>query len=253
MNNQQVLKLMLANKDDDAMVDLSSLLQPQAAYDYKLDQTISNIHHFDINRPIGSPRHYTNMLNVLRSATEMDAIVMHINSPGGRLDTTIQIINALQHTAATTYGILEGEAASAASAILLNCEEIHVMPNTMMMIHNYSGDFFGNASNVKATIDAYNTAYYDTFKAWYVPFLTEAEFEVVMSSGLDQYYNADQVVDRLERRAKILEQEFKKAERDAKRAEKAAIKPVELEPVVEAQATKVVKRSTKTTTVNVTE
>lgn len=252
MNQLNATQLVTANTTNpEAPLDILGLLKPPK-YSYRMEQCISTVHHFDLNDYIGAPSEYVDMLNIIRNATDLDAIVFHINSLGGRLDTTVQLINAMQSSPAKVYGIMEGDCASAASAILLNCDEIQIMPHTMMMIHNYSGGAVGTGNNMYNEILAYRNAYYDTFKEWYVPFLTEAEFDQMINSSTDVYINAKQVVERLERRNQYYEQEAKRIEREAKKAAREALQDAtNIEPV-EVVARPKRSRTTKTETVETT-
>ena len=51
---------------------------------------------FYLSDMIGDPRLYTEMIHTFRTANEQDIISIHLNTGGGRLDTGIQIINAIK-------------------------------------------------------------------------------------------------------------------------------------------------------------
>jgi ATP-dependent protease ClpP protease subunit len=79
-------------------------------------------------------------------AVETDRIEMHINSPGGDVWDGLAILNALRAHPAAVTTVIDGIAASAASFIAMAGEEVVMMANAELMIHDASGVALGDAA-----------------------------------------------------------------------------------------------------------
>lgn len=64
---------------------------------------------------------------------------LYINSPGGDIFEGHAIHNAIMRHPGTVTGYVDGIAASAASYIAMACDELWMMPNAQMMIHDGHG------------------------------------------------------------------------------------------------------------------
>ena len=84
---------------------------------------------------------------------EVDAITLHLNSPGGEVFDGTAIYNTLVNHPATVTVIVDGLAASAASFIAQAGDEIIMGQGSMMMIHDASGMAWGNAEDVRGLAD----------------------------------------------------------------------------------------------------
>lgn len=71
-----------------------------------------------------------------RTGAQVD---MYINSPGGDIFEGHAIHNAILRHPGTVRGYVDGIAASAASYIAMACDELWMMPNAQMMIHDGHG------------------------------------------------------------------------------------------------------------------
>lgn len=93
-------------------------------------------------------------------ATALDAlpddtkeIRLLINSPGGHAWEGLAILNALRNHPAKVVAIVEGIAASAASFIAAACDELRVMKNAEIFIHNAWSLGIGSADDLRKTAD----------------------------------------------------------------------------------------------------
>lgn len=87
----------------------------------------------------------------LSALGKVDAITLHINSPGGDVFDGFAIYNQLkQHPASITVSI-DGIAASIASIIAMSGNTINIAANAMMMIHDPQGMAMGNADEMRRT------------------------------------------------------------------------------------------------------
>lgn len=82
-----------------------------------------------------SPTLVGKVIPVIEQANEGDIININIDSPGGRLDSYYAILFMLNNSKATTSCTVNGQAASAAAALLVNCDIIKVAPNSTILFH----------------------------------------------------------------------------------------------------------------------
>ena len=78
---------------------------------------------------------------------------LHINSGGGDVFAAVAISNMLRSKKGKKVCHVEGVAASAASVIALECGEVIMPGNSMLMIHRASGNVFGNAGELREFAD----------------------------------------------------------------------------------------------------
>lgn len=165
---------------------------------------VVNIFHFYIIDEIGDPRDFLDMINIIKTAEEHDTIFIYLNTPGGSLQTTIQILGAIQQCQGTVVTCLEGEVCSAGTLIFLTGDRHIVNQNCTFMIHNYS-QWLGGKGNEVALRVKYSEQYfrklaYDLYKG----FLTDDEIESVMQ-GKDYWMDSEEVIARLNARNLNLE------------------------------------------------
>jgi len=160
-------------------------------------------YHFYLSESIGAPADYVDMVHTIMCANESDTIFIHLNTPGGQLETGIQIINAIQNTAARVVTILESTAYSMGSLIFLAGDEMIVNDNCMMMFHNFNGGFVGKGNELTSELEATVKWYATLAKNLYVPFLTEDELSRI-TRGEDMWMQSPEIRQRLENMVSIL-------------------------------------------------
>ena len=84
-------------------------------YNYFEQAVQSKIHHFYISEGIGSPDKYVDMIHKIRMAGPEETVCIHLNSPGGSIDTGVQLINAMRSSQANIIASVESEACSLAT------------------------------------------------------------------------------------------------------------------------------------------
>lgn len=77
------------------------------------------------------------------------SIVLRINSGGGSVWDGLAILNTLRSHGAPVTAMVDGVAASAASFIAVACDEVIMMPNSRMMIHDAMGLCIGQAVDMR--------------------------------------------------------------------------------------------------------
>jgi len=154
-------------------------------------------HYVYINDAIEAPYEFTEIIALLDTAQEDELVVIKLNSPGGYLNTTLMLIDAIKACEATVVCELSGEVASAATMIALACVDIYIAPHTTFMIHNFSGGTFGKgheiASNVEFMLETNKLFFFDIYKH----FLSKKEIQEVIN-GRDIYCTTDQVYERFD-------------------------------------------------------
>lgn len=175
---------------------------------------------------IKEPEYYMNWLNTINTASENDIIFIHINSPGGFLNTTMQLRDSLINCPAHTIASVEGECCSGATMIFLACKETRMSKNARFMIHSYSGGAFGKAHEIYSSIDFDKDWFKNLCEDVYGGFLTEDEIKEVLD-GKDFWFNADETYKRLIEFKKRFEEENKKEEKkQEEKPEKKKVKVV---------------------------
>lgn len=179
---------------------------------------------------IGSSEDYTDWLDTIRNCSENDVVKIHINSSGGNLLTTLQIVRALQETAATIVCSVEGQCMSAATIIFLQADLVEVSDHSMFMFHNYSGGTFGKGGEMMDQLKYEAEWSENMFRDFYNGFLTEEELQL-MFNNKDIWLNGDEVTERIRLKAEALQlklQEEEEAEKPKpKRRRRKASEPKE--------------------------
>lgn len=163
-------------------------------------QTIPvNLYHFYIIDEIGEPGMFLDLINTLKTAEEHDTIFIYLNTPGGSLQTTIQIISAMRQCAANIVTCLEGEVCSAGTLIFLAGNKHIVNPNCTFMIHNYSQWIGGKGNEVALRVKYSEQHFKKLAMDLYKGFLSEQEIQSVIE-GKDYWMDSDEVIRRLNSR-----------------------------------------------------
>jgi ATP-dependent protease ClpP protease subunit len=157
-----------------------------------------------INQPIGAPEDYTKLFSFLRSVTPMDEVFFFVNCPGGRLDTGLQFLNAIEDCQGKITMVLDGEAYSMAAFLVFSGDEIVVTDNGMLMVHNYSGGLAGKGGDILTNAEAYNKMMNRLMTKYFSGFLTEQEIKDVLH-GKDMYFDVNDMEVRLNARDKYIE------------------------------------------------
>lgn len=165
-----------------------------------------------LDENIREAKYYRTVLQGVESLGEGDLILLNINSYGGQLDGAIAIINAIENTEADVHASIEGVAASAASLIALAAPSISVSPYATMMVHSATFGAFGKQSDVISHASFVDKQVRNLMGSVYKDFLTEKELEEVIM-GKEMWFDAEEIVRRLELRAELQE---KRAKADAK-------------------------------------
>ena len=146
---------------------------------------------------IVNPIEYSELCHLLRNANSKEVIRIHINTPGGRLDSATMIIDAITESDAYIIGVLSGSVASAGTMIALACDELECSSYLEFMIHYFSGGTGGKGNEIKAHSNFIDKHMPMVFKKIYAGFLSDKEIED-MIEGKDVWLNGDEVLERFE-------------------------------------------------------
>jgi len=89
----------------------------------------------------------------LEDVDGIERIDLRINSGGGAVWDGLAILNQLRTRTEPVRAIVDGIAASAASFIAVACDEVVMMPNSRMMIHDALGICIGQAVDMREYAD----------------------------------------------------------------------------------------------------
>lgn len=162
-------------------------------------QVITNTIHLTeynlyLHGEIGTPDSMMEHFAVYKSAREGDQINLYVNSCGGSLATGMEYIRHMRECPANITAVIGVEAASMASAICLEADEIEVDEMSTFLIHSFQYGATGSEYSV------FNQAQFNKrlnerwIKSHYEDFLSEKELEDVFK-GVDILLDSDQIVE----------------------------------------------------------
>lgn len=185
-------------------------------YSFYQQKMVSRQLHYYLSGSLEEPCRYTEMVHQIRTTSANDVVHIHLNTPGGRIDTGVQIISAMRASQGHVVTHLEGEACSMGALLFLTADEMVVYDDSLLMFHNYSGGAHGKGHEMAASIDATTKWYSKLARTVCTPFLTEEELTRIFD-GADLWMLSDEVEVRLKKMARILsEEEAKKAKASKK-------------------------------------
>ena len=178
----------------------------------------------NLNDSIRDPGHYFDLVEEMESLTENDIVDLKVNSPGGRLDGLVYLVNAIRDCEAPVIGTLSGEAASAATVILLSCDGLRIKPYSTMMIHSASFGGYNHQSNMVSQTVFVDKQARKILTDAYQDFVSPSELDSIFS-GLELRLDYDQIIERLDRRDEIRKQRFQEEIEAREKAENEPKKP----------------------------
>ncbi len=160
---------------------------------------------------------YHELLQLLDNAAENDTVRLVINNFGGDSGTCVQIVNCIRECKGHVVGVLSGDAFSAAGVIFMACDSHEVGQHTVMMAHQGVGGMGGKfsefPSRLAATLNQTKSLYHDVF----LHFFSVGEIDAILD-GKDIWLNTEEIIERLEKRAKAFQEQQEEAEQEMKEA-----------------------------------
>ena len=179
-----------------------------------------SIKDYYLSDEIGGPDEYTQMIHEIRTSRQTDVIKLHLNCPGGNLFTTIQILQAMAESEAHIVASVEGACMSAATLIFLCADECMITNHSMFLFHNYSGGTFGKGGEMYHGVIHERKWSEGLMRDLYGDFLTEDEITELINDK-DIWMDAAEVLNRLEKRGKLIEKKSKAAQKATGKGKKA--------------------------------
>jgi len=147
---------------------------------------------------IGPEVEYVDFVHALRYAVPGQEITIHINSPGGNLNSCLSIVNAMAASEANITTIVDGEAASAAAMIwLAGHTKIIASRHTVVMLHGASVGYNpSKTSDIVNSTRATNKLVETLLDDLTSDFLTDEERNDIRK-GVDIYLTGSEIIARL--------------------------------------------------------
>ena len=185
MEVKDLQKLLENPKADDQWSDYVPIIKKKG----------SKTTHAYITDGIDVPSEYNKLCHVLNGASSDEEVMLHLNTPGGMIDSAFMLIDAIGNSKATITAKLSGTVASAGTIIALSCDKLEVAPHTAFMVHNYSSGISGKGHEMKAYQSFVDENLNTAFKTMYSDFLNKDEMEEVID-GKDLWLNSKEVAKR---------------------------------------------------------
>lgn len=154
--------------------------------------------HYNFHKPIGNMEEYEDLTQVLDMMGPNDVLYLHFNTPGGSLNTAVDLIQRIAACQGTVVGCADGEVASAGSLLFFACEAWEVGDYCEVMLHDGSGGVLGRISENASSIESTRKRIAKLYNKVYGPFFKKKEIKSVLS-GADIYLDADGVIKRLQK------------------------------------------------------
>lgn len=192
---------------------------------YYLQERNSTLARFFLDDDILPARFYRPLLQHLLNAGQDDIVELYINSDGGCLSGAQQIIEGIRMSQASVYAIVTGSCHSAASMIMLNCEDVMITDSAESLVHCASyGMGRSKQSDVKSHVDFSTKQLEKLIDETYEGFLSPEEITAV-KNGKELWFNAEELRERLEKRNQYFAEKQEAQEQAQKAAEKKPRKP----------------------------
>lgn len=150
--------------------------------------------YIDLLEPIEAPGDYLREFEILRTAKKTDKVLVTINTPGGRLDTAVQLIDAIEQCKGQVTARLVGDGFSAGSLIFLSTKRKEVGKFGSLMLHRESGGIVGKGSDTEKQMEYQKKYMNEVYKEVYSSFLDERDMERLMD-GTDLWFSATETKD----------------------------------------------------------
>lgn len=182
-----------------------------------------------LDEPIAELGYYRNLLHYIRTMEEGDELRIWVDTPGGYLDTTLAMIDAINNSEGNITVIVSGKAHSAGGLLALAAPSLMIGDNASFMCHTASwGPGVAKHNNIVESVN-YTTAQVNGIvKKYYKFFLTDQEIDMMLN-GKDFWFDAEECKNRLENRVKLQDEALAEAKLKVEQA------TIEVKPKVKAK------------------
>ena len=156
---------------------------------------------------------HMDQIEAIRNASENDIIEVYcISNRGGYVDTIVPLCNALATTPAHTVCFIEGHCGSAGTFPSMVCDEVYVGAYASFMLHcAQGGSGYGTMVNSAESAKFFEKQYGKLLDDIYSGFVTPEEARM-LHDGRELYISAEEIMERLQRRAELLAAEAEEDE-----------------------------------------
>lgn len=166
------------------------------AYVLHTETTYQHSHSVYLSGFIGDSLEYADLFIALRSAGPADQFLFYLNTPGGSLDTGLQLIHSVQASEARVTMILDPQASSMGALLFLCGDDVSVPPYSSLMFHNYSAELGMRKGHEQfAAVRAFTDTYRKVLERVCQPFLTFDEISGIQK-GQDLWLDSDEILRR---------------------------------------------------------
>ena len=152
-----------------------------------------------ITNEIVEPSFYNELVYLLSTASAAETFYLHINTPGGIIDSAFHLVDAIENSQARVIGYLTGTVASAGTIIALACDDLVIARHTAWMSHNYSGGAYGKGHEMKARQEFTDKSLNASFREIHAGFFSDKEITAIIE-GKDFWMGKEEVEQRWEAR-----------------------------------------------------
>ena len=168
---------------------LEMMMQPEKKDDAPLFTECGDhrVGYVDLIEGIDAPSEYAREFEILRQARKSDKVIVTINTPGGRLDTAVHMIDAIEQCKGKVTARLVGDGFSAGSLIFLACKNKEIGRFGSLMLHRESGGIMGKGSDTEKQMEYQKKYVNELYREIYSPYLSEVDMERLMD-GVDLWF-----------------------------------------------------------------
>lgn len=147
--------------------------------------------YIDLIEEISAPHDYQREFEILRTARKTDKVLVTINTPGGRLDTAVHLIDAIEQCKGQVTARLVGDGFSAGSLIFLATKKKEVGKFGSLMLHRESGGIVGKGSDTEKQMEYQKKYMNEVYGEIYSKYLNERDMERLMD-GTDLWMTTEE-------------------------------------------------------------
>jgi len=175
-------------------------------------QPIAFGHRLYLKSVLEHPEEMVSFIEILSVFSENDQVEIHVNTPGGAVYSLDSLLHAMRKCEAHIHGICTGEVASAGTWVALNCDSIEVSPDVVFLFHSATYGVGGKQEDVRQRVE-FETKHLRKFiETHYEHFFTSEEIDKIINEKHEWYMDADEFLERYERRNTLREADNQKAE-----------------------------------------
>jgi len=149
-------------------------------------------HYYIIVGFVQGPEEFIDLFDMLQNASPEDMVFLHINTPGGNLDTVLQLVHSIQNSKAVVIGAAEGEVASAGSIIFFACDSFIINPYSHFLLHDGSTGVIGKLNENLKAAQAGAVMLHKLYHDVYGRFFSKKAVNKILN-GEDRYLSAGDV------------------------------------------------------------